>query len=99
MGESVCAPRRPGIKMHPRAGAAVRPCVEANYMPAEPNLSAAARVLYVALGLSLMAWGFWGTDTAWVRLLLPLIGAVLLVEGLIGFCVACAALGLGRKKG
>ncbi len=54
-------------------------------MGAQPNLGGGARVLYALVGIILIGWGLFGTETAWVRGLAPILGAIVLVEGLIGF--------------
>jgi len=54
-------------------------------MAAQPNLSGIARSVYVVAGLGLMAWGFFGVESAWLRLAAPVGGAILVIEGLIGY--------------
>ncbi len=66
-------------------------------MAAQPNLNGLARGAYTAVGAALIAWGFFGTDAEWMRYLLPVLGGILLVEGIIGYCTICAAFGLGKK--
>ena len=68
-------------------------------MPAQPNLGGIARVVYAGAGAALIAWGLLGTDTAWMHYLLPILGGILLIEGIIGYCMACAAFGIGKKAG
>jgi len=66
-------------------------------MAAQPNLSVAARLGYAAGGSALIAWGFWGTDGGLARYILPSLGGIVLVEGIIGYCMLCAALGVRKK--
>ncbi len=67
-------------------------------MPAEPNLSTRFRIGYVVAGLLLMAWGFFWTQKGWWHYLAPVLGGIVLVEGLIGYCVLCAAFGIGVRR-
>ena len=67
-------------------------------MAAEPNLPGALRVAYALAGLALVWWGLFQTESDWLHYLLPVLGGMLVVEGSIGFCVACAAFGLGKKR-
>ena len=67
-------------------------------MAAEPNLTGGARVTYTLAGLVLVWWGLSQTDSDWLHYLLPMIGAAIFVEGSIGYCVICAAFGLGKKR-
>ncbi len=57
-------------------------------MTAVPNLSGMSRTGYVLAGVGLTSWGLFGVDAGWAKLLLLLIGGALIVEGLIGFCLA-----------
>lgn len=66
-------------------------------MAAQPNLPAGGRIAYAVAGVLLIGWGFGGADSGWARYLLPVLGGFLLVEGIIGYCVILAALGVNRK--
>lgn len=63
-----------------------------------PNLAGRLRLGYIAGGAAIIHWGFFYADPGSGRLLECLVGAALLIEGLIGYCPACALLGLGSKK-
>jgi hypothetical protein len=67
-------------------------------MAAQPNLSTRFRIGYVMVGLLLMAWGFFWTHKGWWHYLAPVLGGIVLVEGLIGYCVLCAAFGIGTRR-
>lgn len=67
-------------------------------MAAQTNLPNVARIVYAAFGVGLIAWGFLGLDPGWGMYALTILGAIILVEGIIGYCMACAALGLGKKS-
>ncbi len=67
-------------------------------MAAQPNLAGKLRLGYTLTGLALIAWGFFMADSETSRLIAPILGGVLLIEGLIGYCPACALLGLGSRK-
>jgi hypothetical protein len=54
-------------------------------MAVEPNLAWITRAGYVVAGVGLAAWGLFGADAAWARVLWAVLGGVLIVEGLIGF--------------
>ena len=54
-------------------------------MAAQPNLQGVLRVVYVLVGIALMAWGFFGAEGGWLRIVTPIVGAVALTEGLIGY--------------
>jgi hypothetical protein len=64
-------------------------------MAVEPNLAGGLRLLYVAVGIGLMAWGFFGAESDWLRIGIPILGAIVLFEGVIGFCLVRWLLGLG----
>ena len=66
-------------------------------MTAQTNLPASARVGYGLAGLVLIYLGFAAVESGTLRYLLPLLGGVLLVEGIIGYCVLVAAFGLRRR--
>lgn len=68
-------------------------------MAAQPNLPHFARFAYVIAGAALVWWGFFRTDSDWLHYLLPILGGILLIEGIIGYCMACAAFGIGKKAG
>lgn len=54
-------------------------------MSLQPNMGAFHRMLYVVCGVGLMAWGFFVTDKDWAKIVLPTLGALALIEGLIAF--------------
>lgn len=64
----------------------------------QPNLTGIPRAAYVVVGIVLMAWGFFGVEAGWWRALLPVVGAFVLTEGLIGYCVIRGAFGFGPRK-
>lgn len=67
-------------------------------MPAQPNLSGLFRLVYIAVGLLFMAWGFFWTEKGWWHYLAPVLGGIVLVEGLIGYCALCAVFGIGTRR-
>jgi len=54
-------------------------------MAAQPNVAGIARLLYVAGGAGLAAWGLWGADQGWTRGAWLLLGGTVLVLGFIGY--------------
>ncbi len=66
-------------------------------MAAVPNLSGNMRAGYVLVGVGLAAWGLFGADAVWARVLLLVAGGALIVEGLIGFCLVCWLFGWSSK--
>lgn len=67
-------------------------------LAANPNLRGIGRGVYTLIGALLILYGFFGVDAPWARYVLPSLGGWLLVEGLIGFSIAGAVLGIGKKK-
>ncbi len=67
-------------------------------MPAQPNLTGLIRLLYIVVGLLLIAWGFFWTQRGWWHYLAPVLGGIVLIEGLIGYCVLRAIFGLGPRR-
>ena len=67
-------------------------------MSPQPNLSGSLRLGYVIAGVVLIAWGLFYADPGSGRIFGCIVGAVVLIEGLIAYCPACAKLGLGRNK-
>ena len=63
-----------------------------------PNLAGPLRLGYIIAGSVLVIWGIFYAAPGLTRDVLVIIGAAVLVEGLIGFCVVRAMLGLGGKK-
>ena len=55
------------------------------HMPAQPNIGAMHRLVYVAGGVVLLAWGFFFIDTGWLKWAMPLGGAGMIIEGTIGY--------------
>ena len=88
--KSDCAGRGGSTKIRPTDGGAP--------LPAKPNLEGMPRFLYVVVGLALMGWGLFGAQTGWMRIAFPWLGAFVLVEGLVGYCVLRGALGIGGRK-
>lgn len=66
-------------------------------MAAQANLTTMARAGYSLAGLILIYVGFTAVESAALRYFLPVLGGILLVEGIIGCCVLVAAFGLRRK--
>lgn len=66
-------------------------------MSAQPNLRGLGRLFYALAGATLIGYGFFGVDAAWARYLLPCFGGILLLEGLIGYSLVAAAMGIGKK--
>jgi hypothetical protein len=54
-------------------------------MTFKPNLGGTERVLYGLAGVAMMAVGFLTVLGPWLRIALPVLGAIALIEGLIGF--------------
>jgi hypothetical protein len=67
-------------------------------MNAQPNLSGLPRAGYVVAGVLLVGWGLFYADPGSGRLIASIVGVIVLIEGLIGYCAARAMLGLGGKK-
>jgi hypothetical protein len=54
-------------------------------MPAEPNATGMARLLYLVTGAAVVSWGLWGADQGWTQWAWLILGGALLVLGLIGY--------------
>ncbi len=54
-------------------------------MPAQPNIGNLHRFLYLVCGVGLIAAGFFWVEAGWLRYGMPAGGAVLVIEGLIGW--------------
>lgn len=67
-------------------------------MAVQPNLQGMLRFGYVVVGLAMMIWGFFFSGPGFGHFFWPIFGAVVLVEGLIGFCVVRQMFGLTGKK-
>jgi hypothetical protein len=67
-------------------------------MALQPNLNGMPRFVYVVAGLAMLAWGFFFADPGFWRYAWPIVGASVLIAGIIGFCPIMATLGLGAKK-
>jgi hypothetical protein len=50
-----------------------------------PNLGGMFRAGYVVAGIALAAWGLFGANAGWVKVLWLVVGGTLIVEGVIGF--------------
>lgn len=55
-------------------------------MAAQPNIGLLPRMIYVAAGIGLMLFGFHVAEADWLRVAMPIGGAILLIQGLIGWC-------------
>ena len=66
-------------------------------MALQPNLHGMLRFGYVVAGLAMMGWGFFGASSGFGHYFWPILGAFVLVEGLIGFCVLRQMFGLKGK--
>ncbi|MGH9814927.1 MAG: YgaP family membrane protein [Candidatus Acidiferrales bacterium] len=64
-------------------------------MAAQPNIGMLHRMIYVAAGLGLMWLGFTVVNTAWLRMAMPIGGAILVIQGFIGWCGSVAFLRRG----
>ena len=67
-------------------------------MALQPNLHGIPRFGYVVAGLAMMLWGFFFADPGVGHYFWPIAGAVVLIEGIVGFCVLRQMLGLSGKK-
>jgi hypothetical protein len=67
-------------------------------MAIQPNLNGVLRFVYVVAGLAMMAWGFFYSDQGFGHYAWPILGASVLLAGIIGYCPLMAMLGLGVKK-
>jgi hypothetical protein len=54
-------------------------------MPAEPNVTGMARLLYVVAGAAVAAWGIWGASAGWTQWTWLTLGGIVMVLGLIGY--------------
>jgi hypothetical protein len=52
---------------------------------AQPNIGNLHRLVYVAIGIGLMVWGFFFAEPNGAQVLLPVLGAGTLIEGLVGW--------------
>ncbi len=55
-------------------------------MAAQPNIGLLHRMIYVAAGIGLMMYGFQVDEADWLRVAMPIGGAILLIQGIIGWC-------------
>jgi len=62
-------------------------------MAATPNVGGMGRALYVVLGAGVALYGVFGAEAAWLRLSSLVLGGLLVLEGLIGYCVLHALFG------
>jgi hypothetical protein len=54
-------------------------------MAAESNIAGMARLLYLAGGAAVAAWGLWGADQGWTQWSWLILGGALMVCGIIGY--------------
>lgn len=67
-------------------------------LAAQPNLHGLGRGVYALVGAALILFGFFGVEWDWARYALPVLGGLLLIEGLIGFSILAALMGIGKKE-
>ena len=67
-------------------------------MALQPNLHGIPRFGYVVAGVLMLGWGFFFADPGFGHYFWPILGAVVLIEGLIGFCVLRQMFGASGKK-
>lgn len=68
------------------------------YLAAQPNIGLLHRMIYFFGGLLLAAAGFNWVEAEWLRIAMPIGGAMLVVQGLIGWCGTVAMFGGGRRQ-
>jgi hypothetical protein len=71
---------------------------EGRRMAAQPNVAGIARLLYVAAGAALVAWGLWGADQGWTQWAWLLLGGIVLVLGMIAYSPLHALFGTKDQK-
>jgi hypothetical protein len=54
-------------------------------MSVQPNIGNAHRLFYVLIGVATMLTGFLYIEEGWLKVLLPVLGAGALIEGLVGW--------------
>ncbi|GEM_PF-5573284 len=54
-------------------------------MSVQPNIGNAHRLFYVLMGMASMLAGFFYIDEGWLKVLLPVMGAGAVIEGLVGW--------------
>ena len=67
-------------------------------MNPQPNLAGTLRLGYIAAGAVLILWGLFYSDPGSGRIVECILGAAVLIEGLIAYCPVRALLGVGAKK-
>jgi hypothetical protein len=67
-------------------------------MPAEPNVTGMARLLYVVAGATASSWGLWGAAQGWAQWSWLALGGALLVLGVIGYSPLHALLAKKHQK-
>lgn len=54
-------------------------------MSVQPNIGTAHRLFYVLIGVATMLTGFLYIEEGWLKVLLPVLGAGAVIEGLVGW--------------
>jgi hypothetical protein len=62
------------------------------------NVGQTDRIIRVIVGIALLALGFFGNISGWLGWVLMILGAILLVTGIIGFCPIYALLKTSTNK-
>ena len=65
----------------------------------QPNIGLLHRMVYFFGGLLLMAVGFSWVEPDWLRVAMPIGGAILVVQGLVGWCGTVAMLSASHRQG
>jgi hypothetical protein len=68
----------------PRTGAGARTRGRVA-MSVQPNIGTAHRLFYVLIGVATMLTGFLYIEEGWLKVLLPVLGAGAVIEGLVGW--------------
>ncbi len=66
-------------------------------MAAQPNIGLLPRMIYVVAGIGLMLYGFQVAEADWLRVAMPIGGAILLIQGIIGWCGTVAMFRRGSQ--
>lgn len=66
-------------------------------MAAQPNIGLLHRMIYIAFGIGFLLYGFQLAEADWLRVAMPIGGAILLIQGIIGWCGTVAMFRRGAQ--